>query len=154
MALKLRSSEVYVGESGTLSVTDQARLLGEAWEGAERPRTSKLRLVIHHPSGRTDAYHLGAHPPALSPGDLDLIHRVWLDAVKAVGPHVHHHDVVRAALKEMEQKLTGPERDDSLDAIRNVARPADELAALFMPATTLGFAILYATGTPANSPMP
>ena len=66
---------------------------------------------------------------SLSPGDLDLIHRVWLDAVKSVGPHVHHHDVVRAALTQMEHQLTGPHRDDALAAIRETARPADELAA-------------------------
>jgi magnesium transporter len=129
VALKLRSSEVYVAESDTLSSAEQSRLLGEAWERAEKSEDQKLRLVICHHSGRTDAYHLGAHPPALSPNDLDLIHRVWLDAVKAVGPHVHHHDVVRAALKQMEHKLSGPDRDDVLEVIRHVARPADELAA-------------------------
>jgi magnesium transporter len=129
VALRLQSSEVYVGESDTLSAADQARLLGEAWERAEKTGEQKLRLVIHHHSGRTDAFHLGAHPPELSPHDLDLIHQVWLDAVKAIGPHVHHHDIVRAALTQMEQKLTGPERDQALDAIRQVARPADELAA-------------------------
>jgi magnesium transporter len=128
VALKLQSSEVFVGESNTLSAGDQARLLGEAWERADTTLDQKLRLVIYHHSGRTDAFHLGAHPPALSPSDLDLIHRVWLDSVKAIGPHVHHHDVVRAALTQMEQKLTGPERDETLNAIRQVARPADELA--------------------------
>jgi magnesium transporter len=127
VALRLHSSEIYVAESDTLSASDQARLLGEAWERADKPPETKLRLVICHRSGRTDAFHLGAHPPALMPSDLDLIHRVWLDAVKAVGPHVHHHDVVRAALKKMEQELTGPERDATLDAIRQIARPADEL---------------------------
>jgi magnesium transporter len=66
----------------------------------------------------------------LSAGDLDLIHRVWLDAVKAVGPHVHHHDVVRAALIHMNEQLNSPERDDMLAAIRDVARPAEELAAV------------------------
>ena len=89
-----------------------------------------VRLVIYHRSGRADTYHLGAHPPSLTSGDLDLIHRVWLDAVKAVGPHVHHHDVVRAALTQMEQQLTGPERDEAVAAIRDVARPAEELAAV------------------------
>jgi magnesium transporter len=128
VALKLHSSEVHVGESKTLTATDQAQLLGEAWERAEKTGDQKLRLAIHHHSGRVDAFHLGAHPPALSPGDLELIHRVWLDAVKAVGPHVHHHDVVRAALTQMEEKLTGSEREGALDAIRQVARPADELA--------------------------
>ena len=55
---------------------------------------------------------------------------MWLDAVKAVGPHVHHHDVVRAALTQMQQQLDGPNRDQSLAAIRQVARPAEELAAV------------------------
>ena len=126
--IRLKSSEVYVGESATLSAADQARLMGEAWEAAERTESLAVRLVIYHNSGRTDAYHLGAHPPALGPGDLELIHRIWLDAVKAVGPHVHHHDVVRAALTQMEKQLTDQQRDEALAAIRQSARPADELA--------------------------
>jgi len=128
VALRLHSSEVYVGESSSLPTAEQARLLGEAWERAEKDATQKLRLVICHHSGRTDAYHLGAHPPSLSPGDLELIHRLWRDVVQSVGPHVHHHDVVRAALTHMEQKLSGPERDEALGLIRSIARPADELA--------------------------
>jgi magnesium transporter len=126
--VRLGSSEVYVGESISLSADDQARLLGDAWERADTPEDLKVRLVIQHHSGRRDAYHLGAHPPSLKPGDLDLIHRLWLDATKAIGPHVHHHDVVRAALTQMAEKLTGPEREDALATIRQAARPADELA--------------------------
>ncbi len=128
-AVRLRSSDVFVGESASLSADEQARLMGEAWERAEKPDALDVRLVIYHHSGRTDAYHLGAHPPAFSAGDLELIHRVWLDAVKAIGRHVHHNDVVRAALTQMEQQLTGPQREDALSAIRRAARPADELAA-------------------------
>src|SRR6266516_2983307 len=129
VAQRLHSSDVYVGESSTLSADEQARLLGELWERAEKPKSQQLRLGVDRHSGRTDSYHLGAHPPALTPGDLDLIHRVWLEAVKAVGPEVHHHDVVRAALTQMEQQLTGPQREEALAIIQNVARPADELAA-------------------------
>jgi magnesium transporter len=128
--IRLRSSDVYVGESSRLSAADQARLLGESWERADKPQPLDVRLVIHHRSGRADTYHLGAHPPSLTSGDLDLIHRLWLDATKSVGPHVHHHDVVRAALKQMEHQLNGPERDDALAAIREVAQPAEELAAV------------------------
>jgi magnesium transporter len=126
--VRLGSSEVYVGESASLAADDQARLLGDAWERADPPEGLRVRLVIQHHSGRRDAYHLGAHPPSLKPADLDLIHRLWLDATKAIGPHVHHHDVVRAALTHMKQRLTGPEREDALAVIRQVARPADELA--------------------------
>jgi magnesium transporter len=128
--VRLRSSDVYVGESSTLSAEDQARLLGDAWERADKPEALDVRLVIYHRSGRSDTYHLGAHPPSLTSGDLDLIHRLWLDAVKTVGPHVHHDDVVRAALKQMEEQLTGPQRDRAIAAIREEARPAEELAAV------------------------
>jgi magnesium transporter len=127
-AVRLRSSDIFVGESSTLSAADQARLLGEAWERADKPEALDVRLVIYHRSGRADTYHLGAHPPSLTSGDLDLIHRLWLDAVKTVGPQVHHDDVVRAALKQMEQQLTGPDRDRAVAAIREEARPAEELA--------------------------
>jgi magnesium transporter len=128
--IRLRSSDVYVGESVTLSAADQARLLGDSWERAAKPDHVDVRLVIYHRSGRADTYHLGAHPPSLTSRDLELIHRVWLDAVKAVGPHVHHHDVVRAALTQMENQLSGPQRDEALAAIRDVARPAEELASV------------------------
>ncbi len=130
MILRLRASDVYVGESSSLSAEDQARLLGDAWERSDKPEPFDVRLVIAHRSGRTDTYHLGAHPPSLTSADIDLIHRIWLDAIKAVGPHVHHHDVVRAALTQMEQQLTGPNRDEALAALRETARPAEELAAV------------------------
>src|SRR4030095_16666324 len=58
VALRLQSSEVFVGESDTLSAADQARLLGEAWERSEKTGEQKVRVVIHHHSGRTDAFHL------------------------------------------------------------------------------------------------
>jgi magnesium transporter len=128
--VQLRSSEVHVGESSTLSAEEQARLLGDAWERAVKPEPLDVRLVILHRSGRSDTYHLGAHAPSLAPGDLDLIHRVWLLAVKAIGPHVHHHDVVRAALTQMEQQLNGPDPDAALATIRALVRPAEELAAV------------------------
>ena len=128
--LRLRSSDVHVGESATLSADEQARLLGEAWERADKPEPLDVRLVVYHRSGRTDSYHLGAHPPSLTAGDLDQIHRLWLDVTKAIGPHVHHHDVVRAALRQMEQQLNGPQREEALGVVRQIARLADELAAV------------------------
>ena len=130
--LRLRSSEIYVGESETLAADDQARLLGEAWERAAKTEPLDVRLVIHHSSGRTATYHLGAHPPTLGTDDLQLIHSLWLDAVKSVGPHVHHRDVVRAALKHMDEQLKtgGPPREAALEAVRQTSRPADELAAV------------------------
>jgi magnesium transporter len=129
-AVRLRSALIFVGESVTLSADDQARLVGAAWEEAEKPPALDVRLVVQHQSGGRSTYHLGAHPPTLTAHDLDLIHQVWLDAVKHIGPHVHHHDIVRAALTNMATDLHGPDRDDTLETIRRVARPADELASV------------------------
>ena len=126
--LRLQATEIYVGESVTLSADAQARLLGEAWERAATSEGHEVHLVIHHSSGRTDTYHIGAHAPSLTSRDLDLIHRLWLDAARAIGPHVHHHDIVRAALTQMADQLNGPGRDDALQTIRQTAKPADELA--------------------------
>jgi magnesium transporter len=128
--LRLKASDVYTGESTTLSAEAQARLLGEAWERNEAGHLHGVRLVVQHRSGRRDTYHMGAHAPELSARDLDLIHHVWLDAVKAIGPHVHHHDVVRAALTKMADQLNGPDRQEALRAIQTAARPSDELAAI------------------------
>jgi magnesium transporter len=129
---KLGSSAIYVGESETLTGADQARLLGDAWERVPAPKPSNVRLVVRHGSGRTAIYFMGAHAPALTSDDLDRIHELWLDMVKTVGPHVHHHDVVRAALTHMEHDLKQPDgaRDAVLDVVRQVARPGDELAAV------------------------
>ncbi|MEQ1907768.1 MAG: magnesium transporter [Vicinamibacterales bacterium] len=128
--LRLKASDVFVGESSTLSSDAQARLLGDAWERSETGHLQGVRLVILHRSGRTENYHLGAHDPTLTSSDLDLIHQMWLDAVKVLGPHVHHHDLARAALKNMAEQLKGPGRDDALKVIQTVARPADELAGI------------------------
>jgi magnesium transporter len=131
-AARLRSSDIHVGESETLTAHDQARLLGEAWERTPKPEPLDVSLVIHHSSGGTSEYRLGAHSPSLTSDDLHLIHAIWLDAMKAIGPHVHHRDVVRAALTHMQEQLDheGPGRDAALDSIRRTAHPAEELAAV------------------------
>ena len=125
--IRLQASDVYVGESSTIAADTQARLLGEAWERADAPHMH-VRLAVYRRSGRIDAYHLGPHAPELSTRDFDLIHRIWLDAVKGVGSNLHHHDIVRAALTKMAEQLNGPQREEALQAIRSVARPAEELA--------------------------
>src|SRR5262249_48662897 len=128
-AARLKVSDIHVGESETLAADDQARLLGEAWERTPRSADLDVRLGIHPSSGGTAVYHLGAHAPSLSSDDLHLIHAIWLDAVKSIGPHVHHRDVVRAALTHMQEQLSneGPPRDEALDIIRRTAHPAEEL---------------------------
>ena len=130
-AIRLQSAEIHVGESEVLAARDQARLLGEAWErarGAEADRTSASSFTIRA-AGRGFTIS-GLTRPRSVPKISDTSHRLWLDVAGAVGPHVHHRDVVRTALKLMEHQLNGPGRDAALAAVRETARPADELAAM------------------------
>ena len=92
------ASEVYVGESATISGRRTGAAARRSLGTRRHARPARSGSPSSISSGRSDIYHLGPHAPELSARDLDLIHRIWLDAVKDVGPHLHHHDVVRAAL--------------------------------------------------------
>ena len=48
--------------------------------------------------GSVKRFSLGAHTPDLSSADVERIHKLWVDAVKAVRPEIHHRDIVTAAL--------------------------------------------------------
>ena len=63
-----------------------------------RDAAQVTHLAIQMPDGAIRRFSLGAHAPALSPEDVERIHLLWVEAVKAVGPEVHHRDVVSAAL--------------------------------------------------------
>ncbi len=116
-AVSLQSSDIVVGESANLTGAQMAHRLGEAWDRIEKSRNVRSRLVTHRLTGEIETFLLGPHAPPLSQEDLDLIHRLWLDAIERYGLDVHHRDVVRAALEEMERDLGGPDREGALARI-------------------------------------
>jgi amino acid transporter len=120
-AVSLQSSEIVVGESANFSAAQMAHTLGESWDRIEKSRSARSRLVAYRLTGGIETFLLGPHAPALSQEDLDLIHRLWLDSVGRYGLDVHHRDVVRVALEELEHGLAGPDRE------RVLARIAEQL---------------------------
>jgi amino acid transporter len=122
-AVRLNVAEIVLGESAKFSADQQARLLGDAWERVPNSQQLRTRLLAYKPSGEIASYLLGPHAPSLTAEDLELIHRLWLDAVGAVGLEVHHRDIVRAALERFERELTGTERKDALQDVTKHARP-------------------------------
>jgi amino acid transporter len=104
-AVRLRAADIEVGESAKMNADDQARLLGEAWDRTPHDRDLATRLTVLAPEGRSRQFSLGAHAPTLSPEDVERIHQIWLDAVKAVGPEIHHRDIVAAALASFEDEM-------------------------------------------------
>ena len=126
-AVSLQASDVVVGESANLSGAQMAQRLGGAWDRIHKRNHVRSRLVAYKLNGETETFLLGPHAPPLSEEDLELIHRLWLDAVNRYGLDVHHRDVVRAALEELERDLTGPDRDRALARIaEQLKRPHPE----------------------------
>jgi amino acid transporter len=119
-AVRLQAGLIVVGESAKMSAADQSRLLGEAWDRTAHDASLATEFVVTSPDGRVRRFTLGAHAPRLSPADIDHIHRLWLDAVKAVGPDVHHRDIVAAALDSLEQELRSG-RERAMERLRRVA---------------------------------
>jgi amino acid transporter len=117
-AVQLRSGEIVVGESARMLADQQALLLGEAWDRTPHGRELTTRLVVLRDDGTVRTYSLGAHAPELSLADVERIHRLWIDAVKAVGPNVHHRDIVTVALGSLEREMAGAERDEAVARLR------------------------------------
>jgi amino acid transporter len=109
---------VPLGESAKMSASEQVRLLGEAWERTSRDPHLQIRAVVYRTDGTRDVFHLGAHAPDLSPDDVELVHRLWLECVRASSPQVHHRDIVAVALRDFEARLEGSERESLLERMR------------------------------------
>ena len=117
VAVRLRVSDIVVGESANLSPGDQAHLMGEAWDRTPHDRELTTRFVILCLDGALRPFSLGAHPPELLPADVERIHQLWVQAVQDLGPEIHHRDVVAAALDSLEEELRA-RREAGLSRLR------------------------------------
>ena len=117
-AMNLQSSAIIVGSSSNKPVTDQAREIGAAWERMPEPRP-RVTLEIFTPSGHEQIFYLGPHAPRLTPKEIDLLHRVWLQLTdKLPGEEIHHHDIIHFALDEVEREIAAGEESDVLERLR------------------------------------
>jgi len=118
-AANLESSTVVAGSSANSTVTEQAREIGISWEKMPEPRP-RVTLEIFAPSGQEQVFYLGPHAPRLTPKEIDLLHRIWLNlSDRLPGREIHHHDVVHFALAEVEREMSNGQEGDVLDRLRN-----------------------------------
>ena len=105
---RLDSAELVAGASSKMSVEEQARQVGRAWERLpEKPRRQVTFRIIGSDNHEHIVY-LGAHAPNLTEADVDLIHKIWLAVSKIPARRrVRHRDVVRVALERLERDLRG-----------------------------------------------
>jgi amino acid transporter len=117
-AANLQSSTVVCGSSSKMPVTEQARLIGLAWERMPEPRP-RVTLEIFTPSGQEQIFYLGPHAPRLTPKEIDLLHKLWLKlSEKLSGEEIHHHDIVHFALDEVEREMNEGQGDAVVERLR------------------------------------
>jgi hypothetical protein len=81
-----------------------------------RPRVT---LEIFTPSGQENIFYLGPHAPRLTPKEIEMLHRVWLDlSDRLPGEEVHHHDIVHFALTEVEREINQGQSDSVTERLR------------------------------------
>ncbi|MBZ5693817.1 MAG: APC family permease [Acidobacteriia bacterium] len=117
-ASNLESSTIVAGSSSKMGITDQARDIGLAWERMGEPRP-RVTLELFTPSGQEQIFYLGPHAPRMTPKEIDLLHKVWLDLSDPLpGEEVHHHDIVHFALAEVEREIAEGQGEDVLKRLR------------------------------------
>jgi amino acid transporter len=114
----LQSGTVVVGGSSKMGITEQAREIGFAWERMGEPRP-RVTLEILTALGQEQIFYLGPHAPRLTPKEIDLLHRVWLELSDPLpGEEIHHHDIVHFALAEVEREMAEGQTSAVLDRLR------------------------------------
>jgi amino acid transporter len=120
-AVTLKASRLITGVSARMASEELARRIGKAWEKLPEPRHA-FSLEIISPSRPSIFVNLGPHPPRLWPGDIGLVHDIWLELSDKFGAKLHHRDVVGVALRRMSRDLRSKERQHVLSDL------ADELS--------------------------
>jgi len=122
-AQRLESSRVVCGVSAKLSVEEQGKLTGDAWERLPEPRP-RVQLDVVQPNGQTWEFFLGPHTPRMRDEDIQLMHRMWLEVTSdREFAGLHHYDIVALALQELQKELErDPSRAEVLEQLRQRMR--------------------------------
>jgi hypothetical protein len=119
--------------------------MGQAWESLPEPRR-QFNFYVIGPSGDTKAFYIGPHAPALTPEDVELVHRLWLNMRRdPTAAGLHHSDIITYALTRLAGQYAR-EKDDILRDLRNCRGAASPTS------VRLGAQDTYGPGGIAQSP--
>jgi hypothetical protein len=122
-ANSLEVDSVISGVSTKMTAEDQAFHLGQAWEALPEPKR-QFNFYVIDPSGQAKVFYIGPHAPNLSPDDVQLVHRLWLNMRRDPSvPDLHHSDIITYALTRLAVEYAR-EKADVLRELRN-CRAAD-----------------------------
>jgi amino acid transporter len=121
-AENLKSGTIVAGSSSKIAIIEQAREIGTAWERIPEPRP-RVTLEVLTPTGHEEVFYLGPHAPRLTPKEIDLLHRLWLECgEKLPGEELHHHDIVHFALDVLRGAMASPQSDAMMEQLRDHIR--------------------------------
>jgi amino acid transporter len=122
---RLESARIVCGLSNRLTLDEQGKLTGDAWERLPEPRPN-VALEIHAPDHTVQEYFLGPHTPRLRNEDLELLHSIWLDVSEDPElASLHHYHIIRMALERLQERLHGPQREETLAMLKSELRRLD-----------------------------
>jgi len=117
-ASSLEMDSVVSGTSTRMTAEDQAFHLGQAWEALPQPKRQFNFYVIGH-DGQTKVFFIGPHAPTLSPDDVQLVHRLWLNMRRDPSMlELHHSDIITYALTHLAGQYAR-EKQEILRDLRN-----------------------------------
>ncbi len=122
-ANSLEVDTVVSGVSSSITAEDQAFHMGQAWEALPEPKR-QFNFFVISPSGDPKVFYIGPHAPALSPDDVQLVHRLWLNMRRdPTVQDLHHSDIITYALTRLAGQYAR-EKADILRELRNVRASA------------------------------
>src|ERR1700758_1855928 len=115
-ANSLEVDSVVSGISTKMSAEEQAFHLGQAWEALPDPKR-QFNFYVVDPTGQAKVFYIGPHAPALSPDDVQLVHRLWLNMRRDPSvPDLHHSDIITYALT----RLAGQYAREKMEILRDL----------------------------------
>jgi hypothetical protein len=134
---------VVSGVSNTMTAEDQAFHMGQAWEALPGPKR-QFNFYVIDPGGESKVFYIGPHAPKLSPDDVQLVHRLWVNMRRdPVMQDLHHSDIITYALT----RLAGQYAREKQEILRDLRsyRVAE------VP-TSLRLGGQYLSGPPTSNP--
>ena len=126
-ANSLEVDSVVSGVSSSISAEDQAFHMGQAWEALPEPKR-QFNFYVIGPNGETKVFFIGPHAPTLSPDDVQLVHRLWLNMRRdPLAADLHHSDIITFALTRLAGQYAR-EKAEILRDLKNCRGAADSPA--------------------------
>jgi len=127
-ANNLEVDSVISSISSKMTAEDQAFHMGQAWEALPEPKR-QFNFYVVDPDGQVKVFYIGPHAPNLSPDDVQLVHRLWLNMRRDPSmPDLHHSDIITYALS----RLAGQYAREKVEILRDLRnyRAADSPSSL------------------------